>query len=386
MSESSRKMNGLRLVVKGAICVVIAAAGYQVVSHYMSNKPMAKSRKTAALTPVVKTQLGQRETLQTQVEGMGTVIPRDQVSLRPQVRGRVLEVHPNFMEGGQLKAGEVVVRLEAVDYELAVATAEANLAKAKTDLQLEQGQQEVAKREWEMLGLSEEEITETDRLLALRKPQLAAAQAAIKAAEVSLQKAQLDLARTVVKMPFNGQILNRGINLGEIAETSTILAEIAGTDIYQVQTLLAVDKLAWVNFPPQASQAKLVTSDGREFPGQVSGRLADLQENGRMARVLVDIQTPTVGEQPLLINEFVSVKIAGKPLEGVVSLPAYAFNNNKEVWVLNEKSCLDILEVEPVWSDRTTHYFDDERLNNQKLILSALGFPVQGMKLKEKGK
>ncbi|MEO1000062.1 MAG: hemolysin D, partial [Pseudomonadota bacterium] len=69
------------------------------------------------------------------VTGFGAVAPARTWEAVAQVKGRVEHVHPNFIRGGNLREGEVVVRIAAEDYELAVAQAEANIESAASQIQ-----------------------------------------------------------------------------------------------------------------------------------------------------------------------------------------------------------------------------------------------------------
>ena len=85
---------------------------------------------------------------------MGTVVPAESVTLQPQVDGEIVFVSDDLEPGGLLSAGDELLRIDPRDYELAVLQRESEVAQAQSTLRLEQGQQSIAKREFELLSES----------------------------------------------------------------------------------------------------------------------------------------------------------------------------------------------------------------------------------------
>jgi len=117
----------------------------------------------------------------------GTVIPAEEILLRARVSGEVVKIHPEFMEGGLLQKGDAILNIDPVDFELAMAQAESALQKAIFEYKLELGRQDIARREWELLGFGDD-ASESEKELALRLPHLAASEAALAAAQATLEK------------------------------------------------------------------------------------------------------------------------------------------------------------------------------------------------------
>ena len=68
------------------------------------------------------------------LEVFGEVQSRRALDIRSAVGGSVVELHPNFTEGGAVQAGEVLFRIDPADAETALALAEADLTDAETEL------------------------------------------------------------------------------------------------------------------------------------------------------------------------------------------------------------------------------------------------------------
>ena len=83
------------------------------------------------------------------IEGNGTVRPKSEISLSPQVAGRVSWVSPSFASGGRFEKGDVLLRIESADYENAVRAAEAEVAQREVELLTWEEQRELAIEEYE---------------------------------------------------------------------------------------------------------------------------------------------------------------------------------------------------------------------------------------------
>ena len=100
---------------------------------------------------------------------MGSVVPAREMILKTRVSGQIQSVHPEFIEGGLLTAGEKILKIDPTDYELAMARAKSDVANAEYQLKVEMGYQDVARREWALLGPKQAADTQ-EAELALRKP------------------------------------------------------------------------------------------------------------------------------------------------------------------------------------------------------------------------
>ncbi len=314
----------------------------------------------------------------------GTVIPAQEIRLRARVSGEVVELNSEFMEGGLLKKGADVLRIDPIDFELALAQAESSLQKAAFEHKLELGRQDIARREWELLGLAED-ATESEKELALRIPHLAASRAALEAAKATVEKSKLDLSRTTLHATFNAVVLSRNVNIGSQASQQDVLATLAGTDTYWVQASVPADRLQWMTIP--GSTATLHTSGGATREGLVIQRLGDLEEKGRMARILIAVDDPLCltpaneGRTPLLLGQYIRVDVKGSELEQVYSIPRSALHENRLVWIAAPNGTLDIREVDVRWRAEKNILVSGNLSDGERLITTELTTPMQGLTL-----
>jgi RND family efflux transporter MFP subunit len=324
------------------------------------------------------------------VTAMGTVTPARSVKLEARVAGEVIALHPEFTDGGFVHAGDLLVRLEDNDYQLILAQRRSDLVNAEYALALEEGRQQVARREWELLN---DGTPEAEADLALRKPHLDKARADVAAAEAAVRKAGLDKERTRIRAPFNAIVRSRSVEVGSQVSPQETLAELVGTDLYWIQATLSVDRLEWVFIPRRAGQngsvAHIRYNGHHTIEGRVVRLLGDLTDGGRMARLLIEVDDPlglaskTASDRPpLLIGDYVRVEIEGRRLDGVFAVPRTVLRDNDTVWLVDDAGKLEIRKVTPVWRDAETVLLRDHLKAGDRLVVSDLSAPVEGMELR----
>ncbi len=375
-------------ILKIILPVIIIVIGIATAFYLKNTGPKSKRQPPVKLAPVVQVKPLFPANHIVMLNAMGTVVPAREVELRPRVTGEVIEISPEFIEGGLLKAGSLVLQIDPEDYELALTQKEKTLADASYSLKLELGRQEVAKREWELLN-GGKDAEEREVELALRKPHLEKAKAELNAAEAELKKGYLDLSRTKIKAPFNAMIRSRLVNLGSQVTPQERLAVLVGTDSYFIKTSVPVDRLSWIQIPRSqgdpATRARIIYANNYELTGTVIRLMGDLSPEGRMARVLIEVEDPLglknskYDQPPLLIDDYVRVEIEGKKLENVYKIPRTAFRDNAFIWIAGENSILEIKEVHPVWRDAGVVLIDNAIKPGDLLIISDLPAPIDGM-------
>ncbi|MCD6527707.1 MAG: efflux RND transporter periplasmic adaptor subunit [Desulfuromonas sp.] len=387
-----RPGRGKQLALRLLIAAIILAIGAVIAVYLTKTAPKANKRapkKTSALVQVITVQPSQQ---QVRVAASGQVMAARQMTLQAQVAGQVVSIHPDFIEGSLIPAGGEVLLIDPADYQLMVADKQARLAEVQAALDLELGQQQVAQREWELFQSQDEPMENSPSLaLVLREPYLKKAQAAVKAAEVAVAKAQLDLKRTMVPIPFDALVISKSVDLGSQLSAQSTIAELVAVDTFWLQLSLPMEKLAWIDIPAVSSEhgamVELQSADGQLRQGTVIRLLADLEQQGRMARLLVavddplDLEQPLGKRHPLLLGEYVQTQIVGKPLNEVVVLPRSVVHNGNQVWLAVDGH-LQIREVEIVWRD-AGHLFISAGLQaGEQVIVSQLATPVAGLPLR----
>ena len=378
-------------IVRFVMPAVILAAGALTVYILIKTRPHMNRKPPEKMAALVSVKTISPMSDNVIVRGMGTVVASRQVQLHPRISGEIVWVSDNFLDGEKVSAGEHLLTIDPTDYKLQVEIQRSNLAQAQADLELEEGRQAVAKREWQRLQDKFDVGEKIDNSLALRKPQLSQAKARLQAAKVALEKAELDLSRTEVTAPFDCLILSKRVDLGAQVSPQTQLAEITDTGEFWVELLLDVSKLDWIDIPEmnsdKGSPARIVSNvalgNSIVKEGAVLRLLGDLQKHGMMARVLVSVPDPMSvkdGGLPLLLGSSVHVEITGHRLDNVYKIDRNWLHDGDVIWVDNDNT-LATRKIDIVWRDESVVYFNAD---SDKLIIvtSDLKAPINGIPLR----
>ncbi len=306
------------------------------------------------------------------IQSTGRVIPRGTVSITPQVSGRVEWVSDNLYSGGYLEKDRVLFRIEAADYQNNVARDRAEVAKAQTDLALEQAEANAAIAEWQALN---EDIALPS--LVSREPQIAQAQAELAAAEARLAQAELNLSRTQYRLPFNGRVMSSRLEVGEYILAGQRYGEIYNQDSLEIVLSLPQSELHWIarsktgnTSPDSISSANKTTpreSANDQFtdnkfanievditfkaPGEEDGQLSISGKIQRLGAILnestrfQEVVIKPIGDGQLLPGMLTEVVLNSGPIADTWKLPTTAIQIGGFVWQVDED--LRLRRIEP---------------------------------------
>lgn len=327
------------------------------------------------------------------VEAMGLVSAARTVSLQPQVEGEIVEIHPNLERGGYIARGETAIRISPRDYELALKQAKADVAQMESALDLEMGQQEIARKEFELLG---EDTPKSQASLVLRQPQLESAKADLERARAAVEAAELDLERTTIKAPMNALVQSELAEVGGIARTGNTIASLVGTDRFWVELSVPVDNLRWIELPgPDGTGGSLVRIYDKAAWGPDSyrqGRVvryaASLDETSRMATLVVAVEDPLAmqpmnSDKPkLLLGSYVTGMIYGSEVPDAITVAREHLREDNTVWVMDRDDKLEIRQVNVLWRGKTEVIVSAGLQHGERIVTSKLSAPVDGMRLR----
>ena len=326
------------------------------------------------------------------VESQGTVRPLREIKLASQVGGRVESVSPRFATGGFFGAGEQLLKIEDIDYQFVIARAQSQVAAARQRVAEEQGRALQAKREWRDLG------SEQGNALFLRKPQLASAEAALKASEADLAAARLNLARTSISAPFNGRISEKYVDVGQYVAPGTAIATVYDTDVALVrlpltgrQVALLDLPLVYDNVPADDTSGALVTLHARfanrvwEWQGRIVRTDASIDVNSRVVYAVAEIDKPFAREPgserpPLSPGLFVHATISGRQLPQVTLLPRPALRSDGSVMVVDSAQRAQVRQVQVLQSNADKVWLQG-LANGERVIVREPVRVVAGMEV-----
>jgi membrane fusion protein (multidrug efflux system) len=148
-----------------------------------------------------------------------------------QIDGPVAAV--NVVDSQQVKRGDVLIVIDDTDAKLALRQAEADLARARAQVasamsDLERSGIDLQRRQALVASgsVSGDELTKVINGASNARASLSGARAAVALAEARVEKAKVDLVRTVIRSPIDGVIARREVQLGQRVQPSTPLLDV----------------------------------------------------------------------------------------------------------------------------------------------------------------
>lgn len=329
------------------------------------------------------------------VHSQGSVEPRTETALVAEVAGQIVSVSPNFIAGGFFRKGEVLLQIDPSDYETAMLRAEANLASREAQLAEQTARSEQALKDWNNLGREGEPSD-----LTLRKPQLAEAQAAVQAAEAELQAAQRDLERTRIRLPYDGLVRSKGVDVGQYVSPGTRLGVTFAIDRAEIRLPLSGRDLAFLELPSATRLDKAhrvpveLTSDidtiGGRWRGEIVRTEGVMDASSRVVYAVAEVVDPygVLGQSQqdeLKMGTFIRAEIQGRRAEDVVILPRSVLQPDDTVLVVNEKNELEVRAVTVARAEPRYVYISSGIRDGERIVTTALDAPIPGTRLAIRG-
>ncbi|RLB67985.1 MAG: efflux RND transporter periplasmic adaptor subunit [Deltaproteobacteria bacterium] len=374
------------------VLVIVIAIGLTFV--LVKSRKVPKPHEMPHLGPLVEVAELVKTSRQVVVSGTGTVQARYEVSITPQVKGRVSELSPQMVAGGIFRKGELLFAIEDVDYQLAIDLSRSNLAQSEYDLLRNENLAEVARNEWQTLNSGSD--VEPNPLV-VYEPQLKSARAQRNAMQANVKQAELNLQRTRVFAPFNCYVRSEQLGIGQFLNAGSPVATVAGTDQVEIVVPLPLDELTWLQVPrngvPQeGSLAKVELQSGGQifhWQGVITRALGEIDPRNRMARVVVTVAEPLSSDRKgtSLLNEllpgmFVEVHLQGEEISDVIAVPRGAVHDNETVWIVGDENRLHIREVDIVRRERDEVLVQSGLDSGEKIVLTSLTGAAEGMLLR----
>ena len=334
-----------------------------------------------------------------QVRSQGTVLPRTRTTLISEVSGLVVEVAPQFVVGGTFAKGDVLIRLDPTDYEVAKQRADALLMSAQAQLLSEQARSAQAKKEWQMTGRPLEDAP----VLALRAPFLAEAESRLLQAKAEVRQAELKLRRTVIRAPYRGMVSMKSVDVGQYVTIGSRLGETFAIDFAEVRLPMTARDLSMMGpfaYSDDYSDDRETSSRSVQLRGSVNGQESTwdaklvrsegtVEQRNRTQYLVAQVNDPYNMQQdpdklPLLMGTFIEAQIVGRTIDKVYALPRHALRSGNRVATLDADQRLELKKVQFTYEDQSYYYLNSGLEGAVEVVTSNLGVMVQGMRLNPK--
>jgi RND family efflux transporter MFP subunit len=372
--------------IQAALTILVLVIGSIGMYALKESRSEVKHKKPPPPLPVVRVVDVAFASRTVNVSGHGTVLPLREISLVPQVAGKVVEISTAMVNGGAFKKGDVLLRIDPQDYKIAVTLAKARLKDAESKFIQAQEESAAAREEWaELHG------TSAPPSLVAKEPQLAAASAQLDASRAELTKAELQLDRTRIKAPFDGRVAEKQVDIGQYVTTGQKLALLYATQAVEIVVPMPSEDLAWFHVPgftdgngrgADAVVETQVAGEVKQWPGRVVRSEGKLDQRTRMVNVVVRIENPYATRPPLAVGLFAKVTIQGRTLDQAALIPRAALRDNDQVWVVGSESRLAFRKVEVARLDIDGIIIRSGLKHGEQIVVSTLKGVSDGMRVR----
>ena len=371
--------------------LAIVVAGGAFAGFLVSSAPKVVPAEVEVPAKIVETMLAEPGSHRVLVPAMGIVRAEREVTLMPEISGMVVQQSENLVDGGLVRVGDPLIRLDSRDLSTQLAVTKSELAQARLQVREESQAKRVAEAEWSEIP---KDFSADSLTYVMREPHLDAAEARMSSVRSRIEKAKRDLSKTILRAPFDGVVLSESVDLGQFVGPSSPIARIAGVDRFWVQVSVPVSHLQFLDVPginalgETGSKAVLASGTAGEAPreGHVLRVLPAVEERGRMAQVLVAVDDPLglqleVGTRPtpLLVGTYVQVQLQGRVLEGVVPVPRKALRDDERVFVVGDDGRLATRRIEIAWRERGRVLISKGLQRGDRIVLTPMPLATDGM-------
>jgi len=314
------------------IIAVMAAVGLGYLAWHkpsQANQPAAAKAKPAPEVAVVTMQ--EREVRLTS-ELPGRTAVYQVAEIRPQVGGIIQK--RAFTEGAEVKAGDLLYRIDPSTYEVAVARAAAAVAKAKAELEPARLK---AVRYADLIrtkAVSQQDHDEVQAALALAKANVSSALA-------ELEAARIDLERTSVVSPISGRIgrasitpgalvtANQALALATVQQLDPIYVDLTQSNVEMLRLKRALESGSIQSAGEAATRVRLILEDGSTYAHEGTLQLAEASVDQSTGSVTLRAVFPNPGRD-LLPGMYVRAVVEEGVLAKAMLVPQQAVVRNAQ--------------------------------------------------------
>ncbi|MEA3546014.1 MAG: efflux RND transporter periplasmic adaptor subunit [Thermodesulfobacteriota bacterium] len=387
MTEPKKKSRLALKIILPLLILIIGFMGFNMMGKLKKIPQRQRPPQLGILVDVIELKT---ITHRVKVHTTGTVQTEQEIALVPEVSGKVTWISAQLVRGGFFKKGDTLLKIDTIDFELAIKKAHAEIAQVQVALATEHERAKVALAEWNRIDIADKG---NPGPLVTREIQLQQQQANLSAAKANLQQTQLNLRRTELKAPFNGRIRQEQVDLGQYLRAGTSIGSFAGTDRAEVYIPLPAGEMAWLIVPSatqkegSAAIIQLPDDNSTRWQGTLIRSLGEIDPNSRMATVVVMVEDPYQLEkrlnQPTLPNGlFVNVELHGEEFANIISIPRKALHSGNLVWIADSENRLSFRLVEVLRREKQQILLKGGVQAGEKLILTALSGAAEGTLLR----
>lgn len=405
-----------RLLILPPILIGVAAIFFspQIKSGPQTTEPVERATKVRAMT-VSELAVVPRAV------GYGTVRPARTWEAVTEVAGQVAWISEDLKNGRTVSAGEEMLRIEDVNYRLALAQIEAQLQASDVKTKTTGISLAIAEKEFKLLrddharkkglvakgAVSKSSVEAAERQMLNGEAQVQNLKNAIELYGVERQvllaqkaSAELDLERTHVIVPFDVRLTDVRIGLAQYANKGQLLFTADGLDVAEIEAQFPVGALRPLIGAVAQDNESAARNGVMGLSAMVRLRTAThiVEWPARIARVsgVIDPQTQSLGvvvaidhpadlaqpgkRPPLYRNTFVEVELKSGPMKNQIVVPLSSLHRGR-IYVVNEDNRLETRKVEIGFTQGGYAVLKEGVNPGERIVTSDLPSAIDGMLL-----
>jgi RND family efflux transporter MFP subunit len=393
------KLPGPRELIRSRLKLVLPigliALGFVGAVLLTVTGPAVSVQKPEPPRPLVRVVEVQLDDVQLTVRTHGTVEPRTEGDLVPEVSGPVVWMSPALVSGGSFESGDPLLRIDPLDYEVAAEQARANLARAKSEHR--RASRELKRRR----GLVDRKVSSASELdEAVNAERVAAA--SLREAKAVVSKAERDLERTEMRAPYAGRVREESVDVGQFVTRGASLGRIYAVDYAEVRLPIPDEQLAYLDLPLLKTNEAL-SQDGPEvilrarfagadhsWRGRIVRTEAEIDRRSRMVNAVARVEDPYGRKAPgasipLAVGLFVEAEIQGHLATASAVLPRAALRDGGQVWVVGDDDRLRFRDVDVLRAHGSQVVIREGLESGERVCISPLQTVVDGMEVRAVG-
>ncbi|MEM1433076.1 MAG: efflux RND transporter periplasmic adaptor subunit [Pseudomonadota bacterium] len=319
--------------------LAIVLLGFGIAALLIFTGPKLETRAGEPVAPLVRVVPVELQTVQMRTSTNGTVVPRTESELVPEVDGRVVEISPSLVSGGFFSSGDVLLRIEAVDYEVALEDARAGVTRARSEL--DNARKAHARSQDLQTRGATSDAQRDDALNRLR-----GAEAGLRQAQARLTRAIRDLERTAIVAPYDGRVRSERVDVGQFVRRGSSIGTIYAVDYAEVRLPIQDEELKYLelelnSMPVQSGETGVpvvlrarFAGTEHSWQGRVVRTEGELDPTTRMVNLVARVQAPYVSQDdrpPLSVGLFVEAEVLGATYDDLAVLPRSALRDDSRV-------------------------------------------------------
>ena len=362
----------LALALTGTVILIATSAP-------VAGRPSARMLRAVRVAPV------EIRSVRLDVRTQGTVSPRTESELIPEISGRVVWTSPQLVSGGYFELGDVLLRVAREDFE-------ANVEGARAALERALGEAKHARQHLERRRNLEARQVVSAAALDDAERAARVARANVREARVALERAERDLGRTEIRAPFEGRVREERVDVGQFLSRGQSFATLYATDFVEVRLPIADAQLAhlelpiWVRGAWSAEGPPVILSadfagERRRWTGRLVRTEGEIDVKSRLVHVVARVANTGDGSIPLPVGLFVQARIQGRAVQSVAVVPRQALQGSQRVFVIDSDDRLRFRHVDVLRIDGDDALITGGLAQGERVCTSGIQAPVEGMRV-----